>query len=385
VPNSGVALGKCCKRSTSNSYQFANYVSLTTDIFYGICIGVKDGFSYIQTSGYINSNYLGLNTTISLVNTNNSLVENCKIEGATNQRTLNLQSFDESYGYNNTINNNLVEKNSTASRSGALIECTGELSSGVSPFLHNLRITNNKCICRSTSYIGDSDLFDCIETDNCYDTIISGNYCENSMHHGISLDTRNVNTICDSNTCISTSNLTGVTRNGIEVTGTNGANLMNGIISNNIIKNFASNGISVNAKNYSIVNNRIDNSNRGILMLSLCTDGNVISNNHCSNITDYGIYLDGAVAQARITNNFSSLYIGDGTGGVLFIQTNMPGSGLNIKDGLSRIHYLNGVYKTDNYNGLNNAGYVLDMLSDGRLLFHNTSSNTWQSITKNNI
>ena len=369
----GDGLGSILKSNNPDALNTFNFIDFNTGEF--IIKNLK-----------IDSNYIGTNTTISLVNVNNSIIENCDVSGATNQRTINLQTFDSDYGLNNTIINNIVHKDCESSNSGALIECTGEADNlSQLQYLINTRIENNKCICTSTVYTGDSDLFDCIETDNCKNTVISKNYCETSLHHGISLDTRNINTICDSNTCISTSVLTEVTKNGIEITGTHGADLQNGIISNNIVKDFSSNGISVNAKNYTVVNNRIDNSNRGIIMLSLCTDGNVISNNICSNITDYGIYLDGAVAQARITNNFASLYIGSGTGNILFIQTNMPGSGLNIKDGLSRIHYLNGIYKTDNYSGLNNAGYVMDFLSDGRLLIHNTSSNTWQSITKSNI
>ena len=333
----------------------------------------------------INSNYIGINNTIALINTNNSKIENCHISGATSQRTINLQTYNSNYGKNNEIKNNVVLKEVADSDSGALIECTGEVDNDSNlQYLENTRIINNKCICTSTSYTGDSDLFDCIETDNCKNTIISNNYCENSMHHGISMDTRNINTICTNNTCISTSALTSGVRNGIEVTGTQGASLQNGIISNNIIKNFASNGISVNAKNYTVTNNRIDTSNRGIILLELCTEGNIISNNICTNITDYGIYVSSTVSGARITDNNASIYVGSGSGGLLYITSPMS-SVNNFSDGLSRILYLNGIHKNENYSGLNNTGFALDLLSDGRLLFRNPTTGNWQSITKTDI
>ena len=381
------------KIQISNKNNYEIYGDGYTSILKCNNTGASSSFTFIDLLNgsynvhdlFINSNYVGTNTTFAFVNTNNSIITKCKVEGATNQRTINIQSFDEDYGYNNSIIDNLVEKNSTSTNSGALIECTGELSADASPFLHNLRILNNKCICRCTSYTGDIDLFDCIETDNCYDTIIDGNYCETSMHHGISLDTRNVNTICTNNICISTSLLTGVSRNGIEVSGSHGAELMNGIIANNIIKNFGSNGISLNARNYTVCNNRIDTSNRGIILLELCTEGDIISDNICTNITEYGIYCASTVAGARITNNNAGIFLGSGTGNLNFIQLGTPGSNNNIKDGLARIHCLNGVYQTENYNGLNNAGFVTNLLSDGRLIFHNTVSNTWQSISKSNI
>ena len=333
----------------------------------------------------INSNYIGINNTIALINTNNSNIENCHISGATSQRTINVQTYSSNYGKNNEIKNNIVLKEVASSNSGALIECTGELDNQNNlQYLENTHIINNKCICTSTSYTGDIDLFDCIETDNCKNTIISNNYCENSMHHGISMDTRNINTICTNNTCISTSVLSSGARNGIEVTGTQGASLQNGIISNNIIKNFASNGISVNARNYTVTNNRIDTSNRGIILLELCTEGNIISNNICTNIADYGIYVSSTTAGARITDNNASIYVGSGSGGLLYITSPMS-SVNNFSSGLSRILYLNGIHKNDNYSGLNNTGFALDLLSDGRLLFRNPTSGNWQSITKTDI
>lgn len=361
---------KCNNPNTANSFTFIDLIGGT--------FKVHDIF--------IDGNYIGRNTPLSFVNTNDSYVKNSKVKGGTSQRTINIQTFDENYGYNNTIENNVVLKDSEYCSDGALIECTGELSLNVNSFLHNLRILNNKCICTSTIYNGNIDLFDCIETDNCYDTIISGNYCENSMHHGISLDTRNINTICTNNICISTSELSTGQKNGIEITGTNGAELMNGIVSYNIIRNFASNGISLNARNYTLVGNKIDNSNRGIILLGeFANQGDIISENICTNITDYGIYCDGLVAGARILNNNASLYLGLGTGGQNFIQTLNFGNNINIKDGLGRIAFLNGIFHSDNTAGINNVGYALDLLTDGRLIFRNPTSNTWQSISKTDI
>lgn len=360
---------KCNNPNTASSFTF---IDLTTGTF-----NVHDLF--------IDGNYIGRNTPLSLIDTNDSIIKNCKVKGGSSQRTINIQAYNEDYGYNNTIENNVVLKDSEYCSDGALIECTGELSAEASPFLHNLRILNNKCICTSTSYNGNSDLFDCIETDNCYDTIISSNYCENSMHNGISLDTRNINTICTNNICISTSELTGVSRNGIEITGSHGAELMNGIVANNIIRNFGSNGIACNARNYTITNNRIDTSNRGIILLELCTEGNIVSENICTNITEYGIYFASTVSGSRILNNNASLFIGAGTGNQNFVQTSQFGASINIADGLGRIAYLNGIFHSDNYNGINTVGFALDLLTDGRLIFRNPTSGTWQSITKTNI
>lgn len=346
-------------------------------------IKMSNGENYKCHDLKIDSNYIGSNFSFSFINVNNSIIENCYLYGATSQRTLNLQNFDENYGYNNIIKNNYVLKDSQTCNSGALIECTGELSGNMNQFLHNTKIINNICICQCVEYIGDSDLFDCIETDNCYNTLIDGNYCETTMHHGISLDTRNIKTICSNNHLISTATISGA-KNGIEVTGLNGANLMEGIISNNIIDGFKSNGISVNAKNYSIIGNRINDTNRGIILLELCLEGNMICDNICTNITNYGIYVGGLASGVRILNNNASIYLQDGTGSLLYIETPMSSIN-NLKDGLSRISYLNGIHKNDNYPGLNNTGFVLDILSDGRLLFRDPINNVWQSITKTNI
>ena len=294
-----------------------------------------------------------------------------------------MQNFDANYGYNNIIRNNYVLKDNQTCNSGALIECTGELSGDINQFLHNTKIINNTCICKCIEYIGDNDLFDCIETDNCYNTLIDGNYCETTMHKGISLDTRNVKTICSNNHLISKAKISGA-KNGVEITGSFGADLMEGIISNNIIDGFESNGISINAKNYSIIGNRINNSNRGMILLELTTEGNMICDNVCTNITDFGIYLSGSTAGARILNNNASIYIGPGSGGLLYIETPVSSTN-NFIEGLSRILYLNGIHKNDNYTGLTNTGFAMNILSDGRLIIRNPKSGTWQSITKTDI
>lgn len=353
----------------------------TSSFFY--FIKMSNGKNYKCHNLYIDSNYIGSNFAFSFVNVSNSIIEKCFITGATSQRTLNLQNFDSDYGYNNIIRNNYVLKDNQTCNSGALIECTGELSGDMNQFLHNTKIINNTCICKCIEYVGNVDLFDCIETDNCYDTLIDGNYCETTMHHGISLDTRNARTICSNNHLISKATILGI-KNGIEITGSFGADLMEGIISNNIIDGFGSNGISINAKNYSIIGNRINNSNRGMILLELTTEGNMICDNICTNITDFGIYLSGLTAGARILNNNASIYVGQGTGGLLYIESPVS-SPNNFIEGLSRILYLNGIHKNDNYAGLTNTGFAMNILSDGRLIIRNPVSEKWQSITKTDI
>lgn len=353
----------------------------TSSFFY--FIKMSNGKNYKCHNLYIDSNYIGINFAFSFVNVSNSIIEKCFITGATSQRTLNLQNFDSDYGYNNIIRNNYVLKDNQTCNSGALIECTGELSGDMNQFLHNTKIINNTCICKCIEYVGNVNLFDCIETDNCYDTLIDGNYCETTMHHGISLDTRNARTICSNNHLISKATILGI-KNGIEITGSHGAELMEGIVSNNIIDGFGSNGISINAKNYSIVGNRINNSNRGIILAELTTEGNMICDNICTNITDYGIYVNGSTSGARILNNNASIYVGSGPGGLLYIETPMS-SVNNLIEGLSRILYLNGIHKNDNYQGLTNNGFVMNMLSDGRLIIRNPATGNWQSISKSDI
>lgn len=353
----------------------------TSSFFY--FIKMSNGENYKCHNLKIDGNYIGSNFSFSFVNVSNSIIEKCFVTGATSQRTLNLQNFDSNYGYNNIIRNNYVLKDNQTCNSGALIECTGELSGENNQFLHNTKIINNICICKCQEYIGDSDLFDCIETDNCYDTLISDNYCETTMHHGISLDTRNARTICSNNHLISKSTISTSARNGIEITGSYGAELQEGIISNNIIDSFASNGISVNAINYSVINNRINNSNRGIILLELCTDGNMICDNICTNISDYGIYVSGPVAKARILNNNAKIFVGLGNGSQLYITS--PVTVNNLTDGMPRIEYINGLFNTDYTQGIQTNGLALNMLSDGRLLVYNRITKTWQSITKTNI
>ena len=353
----------------------------TTTFFY--FIKMSNGENYKCHNLKIDSNYIGTNFAFSFVNVSNSIIEKCFITGATSQRTLNLQNFDNNYGYNNIIRNNYVLKDNQTCNSGALIECTGELSGDMNQFLHNTKIINNTCICKCIEYIGDNALFDCIETDNCYNTLIDGNYCETTMHNGISLDTRNVKTICSNNHLISKATISGI-KNGIEVTGSFGAELMEGIISNNIIDGFGSNGIAINAKNYSIIGNRINNSNRGLILLELTTEGNMICDNICTNIAEFGIYVSGFTAGARILNNNASIYVGQGTGGLLYIESPVS-SANNFIEGLNRILYLNGIHKNDNYTGLTNTGFAMNILSDGRLIIRNPASGKWQSITKTDI
>ncbi len=353
----------------------------TTTFFY--FIKMSNGENYKCHNLKIDSNYIGTNFAFSFVNVSNSIIEKCFITGATSQRTLNLQNFDNNYGYNNIIRNNYVLKDNQTCNSGALIECTGELSGDMNQFLHNTKIINNTCICKCIEYIGDNALFDCIETDNCYNTLIDGNYCETTMHNGISLDTRNVKTICSNNHLISKATISGI-KDGIEVTGSFGAELMEGIISNNIIDGFGSNGIAINAKNYSIIGNRINNSNRGLILLELTTEGNMICDNICTNIAEFGIYVSGFTAGARILNNNASIYVGQGTGGLLYIESPVS-SANNFIEGLNRILYLNGIHKNDNYTGLTNTGFAMNILSDGRLIIRNPASGKWQSITKTDI
>ena len=353
----------------------------TSSFFY--FIKMSNGKNYKCHNLYIDSNYIGSNFAFSFVNVSNSIIEKCFITGATSQRTLNLQNFDANFGYDNIIKNNFILKDNQTCTSGALIECTGELSGEMNQFLHNTKILNNTCICKCEEYIGDVDLFDCIETDNCYDTLIDGNYCETTMHHGISLDTRNARTICSNNHLISKSTLSSVSRNGIEITGTYGAELMEGIVSNNIIDGFRSNGIAVNAINYSIIGNKINNANRGIILLELCTTGNMICENICTNITEFGIFVSGTVAKARILNNNAKIYLGDGTGPQNYIVS--PVTVNDLTNGMQRIEYINGLFNTDYTQGIQTNGLALNMLSDGRLVVYNRFTNTWQSISKSNI
>lgn len=345
-------------------------------------IKMSNGENYKCHNLKLDSLYIGLNMTFTFINASNSTLENCFITGSTAQRTVNIQNYDTKYGYNNTIKNNYVLKDSVSCISGALIECTGEIKNGEPQYLHNTKIVNNTCICKCSVYTGDIDLFDCIETDNCYDTLINNNYCETTMHHGISLDTRNIRTICSNNHVVSKSTISGA-KNGIEITGTYGAELMEGIVSNNIIDGFGSNGISVDARNYSIIGNRINNSNRGIILTDLCTTGNMICENICTNITDFGIYVSGSVSNARILNNNARIYVGEGPGALIYIVS--PVTVNDLTNGMNRIEYINGLFNTDYTTGVQTNGLALNMLTDGRLVVYNRHTNTWQSITKTNI
>ena len=346
-------------------------------------IKMSNGENYKCHNLKLDSLYIGLNMTFNFINVSNSTIENCFITGSTGQRTVNIQNYDTKYGYNNNIKNNYVLKDSVSCISGALIECTGEIKDGEPQFLHNTKIVNNTCICKCSVYTGDIDLFDCIETDNCYDTLINDNYCETTMHHGISLDTRNIRTICSNNHVVSKSTISG-SKNGIEITGTYGAELMEGIVSNNIIDGFDSNGISVDAKNYSIIGNRINNSNRGIILTDLCTTGNMICENICTNIKEFGIYVSGSVSKARILNNNARIYVGEGPGSQIYIVSPMTVNN-DLTNGMLRIEYINGLFNTDYTQGIQTNGLALNMLSDGRLVVYNRHTNTWQSITKTNI
>ena len=346
-------------------------------------IKMSNGENYKCHNLKLDSLYIGLNMTFNFINVSNSTIENCFITGSTGQRTVNIQNYDTKYGYNNNIKNNYVLKDSVSCISGALIECTGEIKDGEPQFLHNTKIVNNTCICKCSVYTGDIDLFDCIETDNCYDTLINDNYCETTMHHGISLDTRNIRTICSNNHVVSKSTISG-SKNGIEITGTYGAELMEGIVSNNIIDGFDSNGISVDAKNYSIIGNRINNSNRGIILTDLCTTGNMICENICTNIKEFGIYVSGSVSKARILNNNARIYVGEGPGSQIYIVSPMTVNN-DLTNGMLRIEYINGLFNTDYTQGIQTNGLALNMLSDGRLVVYNRHTNTWQSITTTNI
>lgn len=130
--------------------------------------------------------------------------------------------------------------------------------------------------------------------------------------------------------------------------------------------------------------NRINNSNRGMILLELTTEGNMICDNICTNIAEFGIYVSGLTAEARILNNNASIYIGQGTGGLLYIESPIS-SPNNFIEGLGRILYLNGIHKNDNYTGLTNTGFAMNMLTDGRLIIRNPVSGKWQSITKTDI
>lgn len=344
-------------------------------------ISLENGNNYRIHDIKIDSNYIGINISFSFINVNNSTINNCEIIGSTSQRTLNLQNFDSNYGHNNKITNNNVIKDCTNSTSGALIESTGELSGTNDQYLFNTLIEKNNCIVKCTNYVGDNDLFDCIETDNCYYTTISNNYCETTLHNGISLDTRNIKTLCINNICISKSNSHSV--NGIEVTGSYGAEVQEGIISNNIIDSFKTNGISVNAKNYKVSSNKINNTNRGIILLELCSDLNLISDNVISNYVESGIFVSGDAKNARIINNIGKILVSSGNGGGIFIISPMTNN--DLTNGLSRIIYINGIHVNDWIDGIKTNGVALDCLSDGRLLFYNHVTGTWQSITKTNI
>lgn len=314
-------------------------------------------FILIENSEYssihdlkIDSSYIGQNFTVSFVNINNTILKDCYITGATSQRTVNIQNFNANYGYNNIIDHNYILRDSQTTVSGALIECTGELSGDMNQYLHNLQIKNNTCICNCDEYIGNIDLFDCIETDNCVDTIIENNYLETTMHIGISLDTRNINTKCSKNFIKGIGMLN---HQGFNITGT--PSIQNCIIDNNTIENFDQ-GIFVDCNNTQIINNTIINSSiRGINLGNYCNN-NAVNSNYIQK-TPQGIYVSSGAFRSYINNNVvtdatvnNDVVVDSGTGAGLRINHNNP-TGISISS-YDRLNTLNGVYvnRIPNYN-----------------------------------
>ena len=290
---------------------------------------------------YVHGEKTYSNTPLSFVDCNDVEVYNCIFNGGTNQRTLNVQTFSDSYGYNTNIHDNQFYNYGNI-RDGALIECTGSHETiddeEVRHYLYNLIIKNNLCKVTEGTYIGNSDLFDCIEIDNTISCIIEGNYCDNLFHIGISVDTVNIDFRVTNNYCIN------CITHGINVSGAYG--LTQGIISNNIIKDTRQ-GIGVNNENISITNNQIYNSSvRGIVVLELAKYC-IISNNLIDTAPE-GIYVSGLVSDSLISDNKfrnisgtnKAITIADGTGNHLSL--NFDNNDVTITS-ISRMQSINGI------------------------------------------
>lgn len=235
----------------------------------------------------------GKNSPIAFINVNDCKLHDTIVTGGNDKRTINVQSFVANKGNNNKIYNNEVKAYGNID-SGALIECTGEMGTDeVLHYLNNIEIYDNKCIVESGTYIGNSDLFDCIEIDNTKNAIIDKNYCNSILHNGISVDTRNIDFRVTNNYC------TNMTIHGIESTGSLGET--KGIISNNVVDTVDT-GISLNNPDVSVVGNIINNATtRGIIVLEGAQNC-IISSNYINGAND-GIYVSGSASLINIVGN----------------------------------------------------------------------------------
>lgn len=290
---------------------------------------------------YIHGEKTYLNTPLSFVNCNNVEIYNNILNGGTDQRTLNVQTFSTSYGHNTFIHNNKFY-NYGYIKDGALIECTGSHETiedaEVRYYLTNLIISENYCEVKEATYIGNNDLFDCIEVDNTIGCVIDKNYCDTILHIGISVDTVNIDFRVTNNYCINANT------QGINVTGDYG--YTQGIVANNIVKT-TKQGIAINNENINVVNNQIyDCTVRGIVLLENCKYCSV-SDNLIDNAPE-GIYLAGLVSEClvshnqirRITNSNRAIVVPTGTGN--HISLNFDNTNVTIEN-YARLQCLNGI------------------------------------------
>ena len=300
-------------------------------------IGISNCNNVNISNVTINGDKKGANTPIAFVNVNNCELHDSIVTGGNSQRTINVQSFIANTGDNIKIYNNDVTTYGNIA-SGALIECTGERGEDTElHYLTNIEIINNKCIVSSGTYVGDSDLFDCIEIDNTKNCLIDKNYCNSILHKGISVDTRNIDFRVTNNYC------TNMTIHGIESTGSLGET--KGIISNNTIESVGT-GIAINNEDILVIGNSIVNSTtRGIITLENAKNC-VISSNYINGAGD-GIYI---AAQStlisvignktlNITNTNAGVVVPVGTGPGIEVYSTENSTSLT----LSRIKGYNGV------------------------------------------
>jgi uncharacterized repeat protein (TIGR01451 family) len=390
---------------------------------YGIYIG-KGPYTYVDNNIIKDHSYSGVYIYTNNVKVRNNYIENTTqgiyigagvfgsiIDNNTIVKTRNDGIYSPATAQKSIITNNTIMDSDNdgmeISGAGAVISnntIIGSRNSGIYLNSAGAQVTNNRLINNVGKYNVDSaGIF---IASYSADTLIQGNYINNTGFHGISHisgtgTTISGNTIENSLKCgIYAYESTGsIINNNLSNNGDSGLDVQghNKYIANNFIFNNAKDGIWISANNLNIVNNTIINNINGI-NASISGYGNnlVINSNNISNNKNYGVLLV-AGSDAKLVNNF----INENKIGVQnqLGSTNISNNEINLNELDGIINYGNSVVAYRNNitnnkrNGISSYGNsllitesnVLDNIEKGIALSGNSNKVINSKISGNNI
>jgi parallel beta-helix repeat protein len=295
-------------------------------------ITVENILEQYDDEGFLLQSAIG----ISIINTTNSIIENCDLTGIYSENssnntfsgnTINGQVYLD-LSDNNTISNNNIYYYHGGPASRALLSDTVSYST-------NYESNNAICLVSSNNNTISGNYVNGIELLNSSGNILSGNtVSDNGIHIESSFNNSILENIVSGNGIYLESSFNNtISGNTVSDNGIYLDNSYNNTLTGNNVINTWDYGIYLNnSTNNNVSENTITNGSNGIGLES--SSQNIINENQISDNNGYGIYLDNSpdniISNNDIFNNSNGIDLESSSNNVIISGNNVTNNGCNI-------------------------------------------------------